>query len=160
MRLKFIGLFFGVIILAGCKKDNKPTRLNVVVKSDTQAELSGVTIQLLSDEKRMTGSNVAEAQSSSTGQINFDVTASKNYYLYHDASDGKVLTNAEATYIVTGKFTSQLEINSFPGQTPAAKVGDDIHQDINGDGIISKYDMVLKVAVPAGETKTVNVTLK
>jgi len=160
MRLKVIVTVLGVIILAGCKKDNKPTRLKIVVKSDTQIELSGIMVQLLSDEKRISGNNVAQAQSSSNGEIDFDVTAGKNYYLYHSASDGKILADPEATYIVTGKFTSQVEINSSPVQTPAAKVGDDIHQDINGDGIINKYDMVLKVAVAAGETRNVNFTLK
>jgi hypothetical protein len=159
MRSKFLIAVLTTITIAGCKKDNSSgiTRIEVNVQSFTSTNLSGLNIQLFSDEKRTNGDNIAQSQSNGVGKIDFDVTAGKTYYLYHYNSDGKVLADINAVYIVTGQFTSQLQINSSPTQTPAAKIGDDIHQDINGDGIIDKYDMVIKVIAPnAGTTKRVN----
>ncbi|WP_184545257.1 hypothetical protein [Mucilaginibacter sp. FT3.2] len=159
MRLKFLVAVLATVFITGCKKDNGTTtaKIEVNVQSTTSTNLGGLTIQLLSDEKRITGYNVAQAQSNGVGKVDFDVTVGKTYYLYHYNSDGKILTDANATFIVTGQFTSQFQINSSPGQTPAAKIGDDIHQDINGDGIIDKNDMVIKVmATNAGSTTSVN----
>ena len=159
MRLKLLFAVLITILIAGCKKGSNSTtaRIEVNVQPTTSTNLSGLNIQLLSDEKRTNGYNEAQGQSNFVGKIDFDVTVGKTYYLYHYNSDGKVLTDANATYIVTGKFTSQFQINSSPAQTPAAKIGDDIHQDINGDGVIDKYDMVIKVmATNAGATTSVN----
>lgn len=159
MRLKFLFAIVATTLLLGCKKDSGSanTRIEVNIQSTTQTNLGGLTIELLSDEKRITGDNVAQGQSNGVGKIDFNVTVGKTYYLYHYNSDGKVLTDANATYIVTGQFTSQFQINSSPAQTPAAKIGDDIHQDINGDGVIDKYDTVIKVmATNAGTTTSVN----
>jgi hypothetical protein len=162
MRLKFLIVVLATISITGCKKDSSSSksRIEVNVQSVTQTSLSGTTVQLLSDENKITYAPLAQAQSNGNGQVYFDVTAGKNYYLFHPASDGKVLANEEATYIVTGKFASQLQIDSSPVQTPAAKIGDDIRQDINGDGKIDKYDMVLKFIVLAGDTKKINFVLK
>jgi hypothetical protein len=159
MRLKFLFAVLITTLIAGCKKGSNSTtaRIEVNVQPTTSTNLSGLNVQLLSDEKRINGYNEAQGQSNFVGKIDFDVTVGKTYYLYHYNSDGKVLTDINATYIVTGKFASQFQINSSPAQTPAAKIGDDIHQDINGDGIIDKYDMVIKVmATNVGATTSVN----
>ncbi|MDN3582159.1 hypothetical protein [Mucilaginibacter flavus] len=159
MRFKFLIVALTAVIAIGCKKGTNSTTatIEVNVKPTSGTNLSGLDVQLLSDQKRMNGNNEAEAQSNFVGKIDFNVAVGKTYYLYHYNSDGKVLTDANATYIVTGKFTSQFQINSSPAQTPAAKIGDDIHQDINGDGVVDKYDMVIKVmATNVGATTSVD----
>ena len=70
------------------------------------------------------------------------------------------LVSANPTYIITGKFTSEEQINSSPQQTPAAQIGDNIEMDINGDGVVNAIDQVIKVTAPAkGNTTQVSVTL-
>jgi hypothetical protein len=156
MRIKTLTIALSIILLAACKKDNKPTVIQVNAKVGNQAVTTGVPVLLLSDDQRTTASYVSSGNTDNAGKIDFNVTANKVYYIYCVSN---TLANTDATYIITGKFTSQQQIDSSPAQTPAAQVGGDIEMDINGDGVINNSDKVIKVIAPKGNTTTVNLNL-
>jgi hypothetical protein len=155
-RISILPIALGIILLAACKKDNKPTVLDVTVSTGAVSP-SGMKIYLLSDAHRTTADNVASGTADANGKIDFNVTPGQVYYLYNGTYG---LISANPTYIITGKFTSQDQINSSPAQTPAAQIGDNIEADVNGDGVVNGIDEVIKVTAPAkGITSQVSITL-
>lgn len=154
---KILSLAFGITLLAACKKDDKPTVINISLTSNSLAGTAGQPVFLLSDEHRSTADYVSSGKADADGKISFNVTPGLKYYVYNGTFG---LINANATYIITGKFTSQQQIDNSPAQTPAAQVGDNIEMDINGDGIVNPDDEVIPVAAPAkGSTTQVGINL-
>lgn len=142
-----------MLMVASCKKD-KATVIKVNVASSGQA-LSTVGIELLSDEHRSSLDYAAAATTNSAGTIDFMAIPGKIYYIY--VGNNYSLTNTDATFIVTGKFTTQQQIDYSPAQTPPAQIGDNIEMDINGDGVVNASDKVIKVTAPSqGNTVTVD----
>lgn len=162
MRLQFPAILaVATLLTTSCKKDASDTAIEVHVQAGSGTALSDKSISLLSDDNRVYWNDPKSAKKSdNNGNLTFKVTPGKNYYLYHYADDGKLIYNAEASFIVIGKFSSQQQINTSPGQTPEAKVGDDIYQDVNVDGIINNQDKVLQVSpLAAGKITSVNFLL-
>ncbi|MFI5162096.1 MAG: hypothetical protein ACHQHN_12520 [Sphingobacteriales bacterium] len=156
-HIKVLPIVLVVILLAACKKDDKPTMIDVTLSTGNQVSPNGLNVYLLSDDHRTMADNVSSGKADANGKINFTVTPGKVYYIYNGHFG---LTNADATYIITGKFTTQQQIDGSPAQTPAAQIGDNIEMDINGDGVINAIDQVIKVAAPAkGSTSQVSVTV-
>ena len=156
MRFKISAIILSGLLLAACKKDNKPTLIEVTVQSSDHTALSNVSINLVSDQHQL----ITSAASGGDGKIDYNVDAGKSYYLFHVAGDGKVITDLNGTYIITGTFTSQQQINNSPYQGANTKVGDNIYMDINGDGAITVQDKVKKVVAPsAGHTESISIVL-
>jgi hypothetical protein len=154
---KILPLALGIILLGACKKDNKPTMINVSLTTSSLLGTSGQAVLLLSDDHRTTVDYVSSGMTDADGKISFNVTPGKKYYLYNGNFG---LVNANAAYIITGKFTSQQQIDSSPVQTPAAQIGDNIEMDINGDGIVRLNEKVIPVTAPAkGNTTQVSATI-
>ena len=155
-RINILSIALGIILLAACKKDNKPTVLDVTVSTGVVSP-GGMQVYLLSDDHRTTADNASSGKTDANGKISFTVTPGKVYYLYNGTYG---LVSANPTYIITGKFTSQEQIGSSPQQTPAAEIGDNIEADVNGDGVVNGIDQVIKVTAPAkGITSQVSITL-
>ncbi|AMR30484.1 hypothetical protein A0256_03130 [Mucilaginibacter sp. PAMC 26640] len=148
----------GILLVAACKKEeNKPTIITVNVRSVSGQALSDVSVKLL-PEKSINA--VATEVAGADGKITFIVQPATTYYLYHYGSDQRSPDNSTSIFIVTGKFTTQEQINGSPRQTPLANLGDDIHLDINRDGVVDKYDKVVKVGpVNVGTTTAINFIL-
>jgi len=154
---KILSLALAIILLAACKKDNKPTMIDVSLTTSSLPGTSGQTILLLSDEHRTTSDYVSSGTTDANGKISFNATPGKKYYIYNGNFD---LVNPNSAYIITGKFTSQQQIDSSPVQTPAAQIGDNIEMDINGDGIVRQNEKVIPVTAPAkGNTVQVSATI-
>lgn len=146
-------------MITACKKDKKAF-ITVNVQSAQHEAMAGIGITLLSDEHRIYSSDITTVKSNNSGKITFAVVPGKTYYLFHDTGDGNILVNDEnASYIITGKFTSEEQLRVSPQTTPPEKVGDNIYQDINQDGGINKYDRVVTVKAPAEKTLNVNFTV-
>jgi hypothetical protein len=157
LRVKILSIALGIILLSACKKDDKPTMIDLSLSSNSLAGTGNLKVLLLSDAHRTTADYVSSGTTDSNGKIDFSVTPGQVYYIYN-TSFGVV--TPETTYIITGKFATQEQINSSPAQTPAAQIGDNIEMDINGDGVIKANDQVVKVTAPAkGTTSQVGITL-
>ncbi len=152
MRFKILTLFTLATLFISCKKDKStlPPVINVSVQLADNSAVNNAVISLL-DANHAT---VATATSGSDGKIAFTATANNTYYLYNNLADSKIIADPDATYFITGTFTSQQQINNSPVQTPAAKIGDNVYLDINGDGAINYYDLVKKVTAPAAGSST------
>jgi len=164
MTKKTLLLFAAIVLLAACKKDTPtvttPTVIDVNVRSSVDGSvISGVTIKLLTDDHRINGNELAAATSGADGKVEFTITPGTKYYLYAYA---KTLTNPEATYIFTGKYTAQRQITFVQFvSVPTPNIGDDMYDDINGDGIINLTDKVIPVNPTAqGSTTNVNFIIK
>jgi hypothetical protein len=160
MNFRLSAIILIALLITACKKDNsnnnKPTQVEVTVQSADHTALSNASIHLLSDQHVL----VTSAISGSDGKIDFNVDAGKTYYLFHVAGDTKVISDTDASYIITGTFTSQQQINDSPFQSAATKVGDSIYLDINGDGTINEQDRVKKIVAPTtGTTSNVSLVL-
>ena len=149
MRLRLIVFIIAPLMFTACKKDSKPSVIEVSVHIQDARLQNNVNVQLLTVSS---GSiiNSAKGTSDANGKINYNVSPGKTYYLYYDGTDQEIIYNDNATYLVKGKFTSQQQIKNSPFQGPNTKVGDDIYMDINGDGAITYYDKVLPVTEPSG----------
>src|ERR1700744_4452045 len=128
MRSRFSALILIVVLFSACKKDTKPTVIEVTVQSSSQAALRNESVNLSSDQHVL----VTNGTSGSDGKIDFSATPNKTYYLYHVSGDGLTIITSGATYITIGTFTSQDQINSSPNQGSSTKVGDPIYLDVNG----------------------------
>ncbi|MDB5148751.1 MAG: hypothetical protein JWQ57_2771 [Mucilaginibacter sp.] len=159
MLNKLLTILSVALLFSACKKDGGKARIIVNVKSSSSK--SNVYISILSDQTRIyPGKDTLSAISDVSGQLSFSVIPGKIYYLYHYTADDRVIDPAIGSFIKVGTFTSQQEINNWPGQTPPATVGGDHYQDINVDGIINKEDRVLTVTAPAsGKTLSVDFPL-
>ena len=113
-RINILPIALGIILLAACKKDNKPTMLDVTFTSSSSIGYSNLKVYLLSDDHLTTADNVSSGTTDNDGKINFTVTPGKVYYIYNTNYNP-----ISGTYIITGKFTSQQQIDSSPAQTPA-----------------------------------------
>jgi len=71
-----------------------------------------------------------------------------NLYLIGNERYNSLLENPGTTYISVGVFKSDEEINNYPRANPTDKVGDPKYADINGDGLINEYDLVLPIQTP------------
>lgn len=148
-----------LLLFSACKKDNSPTRISVTVVMSNQSPATNSSVALLTDAHPFYF-NVNEKRSGNDGQLYFDVDADKTYYLYH-YDDGNIIGDNDATYITSGVFKSTDDIKNPPAQTPAPNVGDPKYVDINGDGVINRYDLVKKITGPSsGQTVSVVFTLK
>ena len=102
MRIKSLATILIAILFTACKKDNKPTLVEVTIQTADHTAVSGASINLLSDQHVL----VTNATSGTDGKMDFNVDPGKTYYLFHIAGDGKSITDADGAYIVTGTFTS------------------------------------------------------
>jgi hypothetical protein len=156
-HIKILSIALGIILLSACKKDNKPTVLDVTFATGSTIGYSNLTVYLLSDAHHSTADYVSKGTSDNDGKISFTVTPGQVYYVYNSSFPP---VSPNGTYIVTGKFISQAQIDGSPAQTPVAQVGDNIEMDVNGDGVINPSDWVYKVTAPAaGTTSQVSVSL-
>ncbi|MDO3625902.1 hypothetical protein [Mucilaginibacter sp. BT774] len=159
MRLNPALFILPVLLFTACKKDSKPSVIEVSVHLQNAGVQSNVNVKLFTVSS---GSIISSTIGTSdvSGKIDYIVIPGRTYYLYYDGTNQEAIFNADATYLVKGKFTSQQQINSSPYQGPNTKVGDDIYMDINGDGAITDYDKVLPVTEPSsGGTTSVDLIL-
>lgn len=156
-RISILTIALGITLLAACKKDDKPTVIDVTVSINEPVSAANLTVYLLSDAHKTTADYVAKGTTDANGKIGFNVTPGATYYIYNGTYG---TPDPNVTYIIVGKFTSQDQINSSPPQNPTAQIGDNIEQDINGDGSVNPDDEVIKVTAPAkGNTSQVALDL-
>jgi len=146
MTKKTLLLFAAIALLAACKKDNDPfvpsTRIQIHVTSAVEGPVvKGINITLLSDDHHITADYVAMAATGADGNATFTVTPGIKYYVY---AYGKPPTTPGAVYIFNGKYTSQAQIDQFNFVSVSKPhIGDNMYDDINGDGQIDAFDKVM-----------------
>jgi hypothetical protein len=153
MRVKFVPVLLLAVFCTSCKKDKKPSVIEVTVQLQDQTVVDGATVLVLSDQHKTATDYVATGKSGADGKIDFTVTPGQTYYLYYNGANQENINNQEATFITMGTFTSQQQIDNSPQQPGTTVIGGPIYEDINGDGVINNFDKILKVTGPASGGK-------
>ncbi|WP_162996604.1 hypothetical protein [Mucilaginibacter celer] len=155
MRIKLLTILSVALLFTACKKEDGKAHIIVNVKSGS-APIPNVYVSLLTDEHRIYWSaDSVSAKADNNGRLQFDVVPGKTYYLSHQSYKW-TLDPANGSYMLIGKFDSQHDIDYSPAQTPPGTVGGNKYQDINVDGAVNPWDLVLKISAPAAG-KTLNV---
>lgn len=147
-------LSFGLLILFGCKaeeaeQDNTPKiGLEVTVWNATKStpanpdeEVSpNATVYIYTSTADVDGNKPAySGKTNANGVFAISVPVQEKYYVTAVNGNARGTKNG---FLITGIFKSQQQINDSPGQTPAAKVGDLVFADTNGDGIVNDRDKI------------------
>lgn len=158
--MKPLTLFLFALLLTSsiaCKKEKDP-ELQITVLTD-----NGPAADFNLNISSASGKTISKT-TDKDGKIIVQLEANKEYHIIRDFNTTNFASvyigNTEATYLTKGNFTSQQEINNYPRQTPAATIGGPRYADINGDGAIDEYDLVLPVTTTASEEMQVVVYLK
>ena len=142
-------LYLTVLLFAiSCKKENTHI-LKVKVVSPENEPIDDIRLNLLNE-----GIVISHPRdgitTSGDGMAAFSLEPNRRYNLYLIGNEryNSLLENPGTTYISVGVFKSDEEINNYPRANPTDKVGDPKYADINGDGLINEYDLVLPIQTP------------
>jgi len=150
MQISLYSFRFIIILLllafGSCRKEDGPG-LEIKVVASNNLPVSGAGFDVLDDTRRIASRDNTKS-TSADGFVRFNLKMERKYYIYlvpNQANSGKYIGNAEASYIPDGTFKTQADIASNPGHTPTPKIGDTKYLDINGDGVVDKYDLVVPI---------------